>query len=335
MKKIFSFLVAVLTVATVCAQSQIATLSHEGEISTFYGVNALSEANNKAVDGDVITLSAGSFNAVDFSKLITVRGAGMGVKLEETDENVEQTTIVGDFKVSAAGDNTNHLILEGIACDNKMTLNGVQKAQFIKCKIYDCYTGGAADCTFLHCYISNETGLYQGSGNQTITGISSYFNNINLFSSTSGTDVYSYTFNNCILASSYTSDVKTFEKASCNNCIFINTNTRSSSAYLTSNTKSVYYSLWYGASNGTPFKNTPSGHYNNVFPTDGQLFEDSTFYKLTEAGKEYKGSDGTELGIYGGSMPFDPTPSNLQIKKFEVASKTTSDGKLSVDIEVE
>lgn len=47
-----------------------------------------------------------------------------------------------------------------------------------------------------------------------------------------------------------------------------------------------------------------------------------------------KGTDGTEVGIYGGSLPYDPTPTNPQITKFNVASKTTADGKLSVDIEV-
>ena len=47
-----------------------------------------------------------------------------------------------------------------------------------------------------------------------------------------------------------------------------------------------------------------------------------------------KGTDGTEVGIYGGSLPYDPTPTNPQITKFNVAAKSTADGKLSVDIEV-
>lgn len=65
-----------------------------------------------------------------------------------------------------------------------------------------------------------------------------------------------------------------------------------------------------------------------------KLFEDNTFGKLTTAAKKYLGSDGTEVGIYGGNLPFDATPTNPQITKFNVASKTTADGKLSVDIEV-
>lgn len=57
--------------------------------------------------------------------------------------------------------------------------------------------------------------------------------------------------------------------------------------------------------------------------------------ELTDAAKtKYLGSDGTQIGIYGGSIPFDPRPSNPQITKLNVASKSTADGKLSVDIEV-
>lgn len=62
---------------------------------------------------------------------------------------------------------------------------------------------------------------------------------------------------------------------------------------------------------------------------------DSETFQLTEAAKtQYLGMDGTEVGIYGGSLPFDPVPSNPQITKCNVAAKSTADGKLSVDIEV-
>ena len=62
---------------------------------------------------------------------------------------------------------------------------------------------------------------------------------------------------------------------------------------------------------------------------------DDNDYKLTDEAKAImKGTDGTEVGIYGGSLPYDPTPTNPQISKFNVAAKTTADGKLSVDIEV-
>lgn len=64
-------------------------------------------------------------------------------------------------------------------------------------------------------------------------------------------------------------------------------------------------------------------------------YGDSFTYELTdEALATYLGSDGTQVGIYGGNLPFDATPTNPQIKKCNVASRSTADGKLSVEIEV-
>ena len=67
---------------------------------------------------------------------------------------------------------------------------------------------------------------------------------------------------------------------------------------------------------------------------DLEKLDSETFELTDEAKTKYLGTDGTEVGIYGGNLPFDPTPSNPQITKCNVASKSTADGKLSVDIEV-
>ena len=65
------------------------------------------------------------------------------------------------------------------------------------------------------------------------------------------------------------------------------------------------------------------------------LFKPDTFYEMTdEAKSEYVGQDGTEMGIYGGNLPYDTRILSPQITKCNVAAKTTADGKLSVDIEV-
>ena len=64
-------------------------------------------------------------------------------------------------------------------------------------------------------------------------------------------------------------------------------------------------------------------------------YNDDNDYQLTDAVRTLiKGTDGTEVGIHGGSLPYDPTPTNPEITKFNVAAKSTADGKLSVDIEV-
>lgn len=70
MKKLFSlmllFVATVLTNNAFAQGSLLATLNHEGTISTFYGAQAWKNAHDAAVNGDVITLSSGTFVAVIF-----------------------------------------------------------------------------------------------------------------------------------------------------------------------------------------------------------------------------------------------------------------------------
>lgn len=62
--------------------------------------------------------------------------------------------------------------------------------------------------------------------------------------------------------------------------------------------------------------------------------DDETFELTDEAKTIYLGTDGTEIGLYGGQYPYDTTPRYPVITKMNVAKQTTTDDKLSVDIEV-
>ena len=79
---------------------------------------------------------------------------------------------------------------------------------------------------------------------------------------------------------------------------------------------------------------------SNIHPTcldleDVDVFKEGTFYELLDQYKSFATSDGKEVGIYGGNLGFDITPSNPQITRFNVAPKTSVDGKLSIEIEVQ
>ena len=87
--------------------------------------------------------------------------------------------------------------------------------------------------------------------------------------------------------------------------------------------------------NMTNTTNTTNVGYGIFKSYTGGSFTDNTSFELTEEAKgKYKGIDGTEVGIFGGNMPFNATPTNPQITKCNVAAKSTADGKLSVDITV-
>ena len=66
-----------------------------------------------------------------------------------------------------------------------------------------------------------------------------------------------------------------------------------------------------------------------------KVFKDETYYQLTDEAAKYLGSDGKQVGLYGGSLPFSLKTNYPQIKKFTVAPESTSDGKLKIEIEID
>lgn len=329
MKKLISLLALLLSIViTAGAQSvQVATLTHDGAVSTYSGANALRDAYTAAVDGDVITLSSGSFSSVNFEKRITVRGAGMGVKVDNADPYIAPTILNGSFEIKADGDGNNYFKLEGILSEQTVYLKGVNDAQFSKCKFLwlDYYSGagGFERTSFVNCVLNRAVICY--NANMTFYGC--FLRNFAAQSSGSH-----HTITNCILE---LSEGYNFSDEPCvvKNSIYLNTNGYESCG----NNGTVFNSIWSGPITpyyNSTFKNTLDSHNNTIVPEGTLLFKEGTFYQLTDEAKQYLGDDGTEVGIYGGSLPFNPRLTNPQITKFNVSPKTTADGKLSVDIEV-
>ena len=100
MKKLIVSLFVLLCATMSFAQTGLlATLSHEGSISTYYGSTALKDALEKATDGDAITLSAGQFLAANITKNVTLRGAGMSVRTDSIYSH-EATIVQGAFEIA-------------------------------------------------------------------------------------------------------------------------------------------------------------------------------------------------------------------------------------------
>ena len=335
MKKLFlSFVVAMMGATTTFAQSSLlATLSSNGNITTYYGADALRNAHANAKDGDIITLSSGSFTAVNIEKGITIRGAGMDV---DPATQSEPTIIVGNFSIGIPETSTSPLTIEGIYSNYYIRQTKVlRNATFLKCRISELFAGASTppalqNITMIHCKITKELVI---PANSTVSCLNCVIWNPRTYVNSSNC-VYEMT--NCILQKLNASSEmwsSTFK-----NCIFVGTN---NSSFHNNNT--MYNCVL--ATDDTSFNhfknisNTTNKvvSYDSVFKTckDG-TYSDSENFELTDnAVSEYKGTDGTQVGIYGGNMPFNPVPSNPRITKCDVASKSTADGKLSVDITVE
>lgn len=331
MKKLFLSLVAVLIGATAmqAQTSLLATLSHDGEVTAFYGANALREAHAAAADGDVITLSSGTFNTVEISKGITIRGAGA---IFNSETYATPTIILGNTNISFPNEENNRkLILEGLLFNDRIYYKGqLYNTNFVKCKMprIEEYTGELFNALFVHCIITDNF-----SSEQTATA--SFVNCI----VRSPGRLSSLEFTNCIILAP-----GNFEgyKYTFNNCIIL-THKPGGDYYYSFGSSNIAYNC---ISNWDIFTSI-SNHTNKVVSTntlfkdfewelnDGFKYDDTMNFTLSdEAASTYLGLDGTQVGIYGGSMPFDPTPTNPQITKANVAAKSTADGKLSVDIEV-
>lgn len=327
MKKLFVSLVAVVAATMSYAQSSmLATLSHEGEISTFYGSNALKEAHAAAVHGDVITLSSGSFASIDITKAVTIRGAGMEVDAR----GVLPTIITGDFDIDIYNQGENKLTMEGIYHNNTIMVKHVLGPMFLKCRFENIRTrdyGGTyimSNASFIHCKIAKGLDLSTSESSASF---------INCVAALSG---YNCNIQNCIimLVEKGNGSID-LQNSSISNSIL---HEESNSSYHVDSSISAFNNI---AFTEGAFRNSPNAT-NVVVPNLSDVFKDFTgtyndniSFELTDEAKTtYLGIDGTQVGIYGGTLPFDPTPTNPQITKCNVAAKSTADGKLSVDIEV-
>lgn len=345
MKRMILSLVAAIVAATAtyAQSSMLATLSHEGNISTFYGSTALRDAYNASTHGDIITLSSGSFTPVNIEKALTIRGAGMQV---DTVAKTYPTIIAGDFSINIPDSIEQRLTMEGLYNNFTITVKGTLKnASFLKDRFYAIDVTGSTRIKNLTLIHSRITGFFNLPSESSASCVNCYVNNAYCLSNTSS----NYEFTNCVIrntgayasngngssASHYLSEISS---SSFTNCIIYASS--GTSGEILSSSNSAFYCI--GKSNYSMFGNIPnstntkvSGGLSTIFKTFNGTYNDNETFELTEDAKtKYKGGDGTEVGIYGGSLPFDPTPTNPQITKCNVASKSTADGKLSVDIEV-
>ena len=322
MKQLLFFVTAlILAVLPVKAQtSQVATLSHEGTITTFYSANALKDAYAAAVDGDVITLSSGNFHAVTIHKNITICGAGMN-----PDE--DPTIITGDIVVTCPNSKTDCLTLEGIYHNGKCTFSNTSGHKIVKCQFKEFVFGYVKDLTVVNTFFNKFSTANSGGASGTF--INSVMDNCSL--TTSGTyPITSASFTNCVFRFSSALGGLIFSRLE--NCIIGGDGSLQTQKFPT-NTFATY--CYYYGSALDPFGNSPSTTNHRTGKLEEEIFSDTRLMILKEELQTtWLGEDGTQVGIYGGFLPFDPTPTNPQITKFNVASKTTADGKLSVDIEV-
>lgn len=322
-----------------CQSTLVATLSRgDTLVSVHYGIEALKEAYNEAQDGDLIMLSSGGFRAVDISKQITIRGAGME---EDTLNNCLPTILIGSFDIigSSTGKEYTRQI-EGIYHDGLIEIQSSVKALFLKCRLYKIEYNSSSnlgtdiftDAQFINCKILN----YNLNGNASFYNC--HVRNIkNPTSISYARYPQELSFYNSVIADE---DLSGFENCSFNNSIIISSTTFSAYNYVANCIGVNTYSLI-----DDIFSSIPGVYSNKCFYSIGEVFDTNTYdggdysdgdtYQLQDSIRtKYLSHDGTEIGLYGGYYPYDPTTFAPKIKKFKVARTSNANGQLEVEINV-
>lgn len=327
MKKLFATLAIAMLSASLCfAQLQLATLNHNDSISVFYGSRAFQQAHAAAASGDIITLSPGVFNSVNITKAISVRGAGM---YPDSIAETEPTSILGSFTINIT-DSVNRLYVEGIYfAGENVNFYLLSNPQFIKCRFRTFHYTATNSCDminacFVNCIMDKFDGYsyahntqfvnsvildLDGTGNHHLVNSIANMNPGLIVSQAAyiQNSIVYYSYNNPPSANAY----------SAFNSIGINTY----------NTSYVFFkqisnhNLYNYKSFASVFKKFRGSECDN-------------YQLLDTIAENILGSDGTQIGIYGGYMPFDPSVRNPLVKKVNVASRSNNEGKLPVDIEI-
>ena len=278
------------------------------------------DAHKAAASGDVINLSGGAFQAITITKAVTLRGTGIDAQ--------DPTYIVNTLYINIPTSDNGRLSMEGIRCGNAVYLRGtLTNAYFLKCLFQELgyYNSNViiknamlADCKVL---------AFGMAGNSTYQFINSYVGSFY-----NGSNNTAASFINCVVRED---DASGFSYSQMVNCVICSNYFSLPSSSVANNCVSV-------GNSDNIFSETPSStgcktvkSYADVFKTFTGTYSDTETFELTDAAKtNYLGTDGTQMGMYGGVLPYTSTPSYPQITKMNVANKTTADGKLSVEIEV-
>lgn len=318
MKRIIFAICTLLCANVLLAQEQLAVLKHNDSTSVFYGTSAFEQAYTAATHGDIITLSAGTFTAPgSVRKGITVRGNGA---VGDTARKSFGTYFMENFSVSYLGDSL-QFSAEGIYFD-EFRVSSAYDIKLTRCYIRDFAQSGGVQAT--NCIIGNHPyGTY-------------ILNNTYINCVLIGSPYLPYyaTCNNCIILGKGDDYPGVAVYGPYNNCIIMRSSTSNDTILYGIINNSVLIGFT-GVSHSAALGNVVMSRSDVFENWDGASLIDLEKYVLkSSVSDSIQGIDGTEVGIFGGFMPFDWRPSYNIIKRFNVANRTTADGKLSVDIEV-
>ena len=328
MKKYFFFTTLLFCVSAGLAQNEVATatLQHGDTVQVFNGASALVLANTAAVDGDVITLSEGVFNAISITKSITIYGSGYEA---DTITGTAITTINGAVNLGVSGQTLSGVHLEGLYINGNLNIGAgatdapVSNLLLTKVSTGQVYPQSNFSLTYFdQCILRG--GIDAPTWSASVVADNVFLTNCYLSGRIGNLVSGSIKIDHCVLG-----DFNFFEIPA---------------SVLVTNTVMYYPSMWaYGMPSHVIIRNcicpqTVNGE--NVYQVDlGSIFTDAPDAAYTptrtfelQQPTIWLGTDGTEIGIRGGSgwnkVPAIPVVKNLQLQVNGATLNVTYDAEV-------
>lgn len=326
MKKLFILALALCGLSAANAQNDVMTaiLQHGDEATSFVGMDALSQAHEAAVDGDMITLSEGSFNSITVTKSVSIYGAGFE---KDPEAGTAVSMMKGNFTIGGPDQTLANVRLEGVYVNGQLRIGSNASSSLEGTVITKNYVNGPVSILgtttiteISRCVINGDI-----NGNNTVATSLQVLNcwlgrfvGFNVSSSVNAnhcivTSDYggALLYTNCILANYFTTSTAIAEGSVVRNCLCYRGTPPSTNRII---------------ENCYPFAN-----FTDIF-TDGDNagYSPTRTFELKEP-ETWVGDDGTQVGINGG-MGFSKVPATPTVKNL----KLNVEGKvLKVDYEAE
>jgi hypothetical protein len=316
------------------AQNPIATLEHGGASKIFSGQGSLVEAYNASANGDRIYLSTGFFTPPPaIAKGIEITGAG---HFPDSANVARRTFIMGGLQINKGADS---LKLQGLYINGDINYdrdNSINYVSVIRCLLGNANFNSPSpltnknNCLYEDCFITGALHVYYGNNFKVKHClINQYIGEVYSSSLIDG-NIFFHPMDN--LGTIYSSVIR--------NNIFL----EDRNPYIFTNNGSTGNSIYnnvFVISNVNWGSNSSSDNYFGIPQSDifvnqtGNSIDYTHIYHLKNPEK-YIGTDGTQVGIYGGTTPFKEKglPSNPQIIKKTIAEQTDANGNLKVDVTV-
>lgn len=344
MKKVlFSLVMVCVAIGSAKAQDVLLATLQKGETTQyFYGSDAFKEAMEAAENGNTITLGAGTYNAIDITKAVSIYGNGYEMRADTTSQKEGNmafpTRIAGDFAIALEAVNdapAKGLYIEGIySADRVRITKHLSTASFVKCRFQNLTFWDAENknmttsdgVSIIHCRVASwlepgdsqnmvvSNSIIHGLGSNTTTSSILLQNNVIIMPTANLIG----TFRNNIIY--YVGNYNGFESSSSN--------------YASLKPECNAYNNLYGYTSAFNGVIVQSSNYRIDMSAPFTSYSDESKYSLPDEWlTQYIGTDGTQVGIHGGSSPFNTILTIPTIVSKNIAPKTEN-GKLKVSITV-